>query len=135
MNVIKTALSFLPENSATVIVTYDMSIEESKYDSQMGTLIFGTQLCGEEWKNTAIVAEEVAHAYQDSESYWAMRLCQWRILPGIFQFFVERDAKKRALEIVEEKSDLFDKQYLLRSKLRMYYEDTLKEYRKKSFGI
>lgn len=132
MDVIKTALSMMGDNQQHLIVTYDIDIEQSDYDSKMSVIRLGTRAKGD-YRDYAIIAEEVAHANQDAEGYWAMRLAKLGLFSSIFQYIVERDAKKRAKEILLKKRPLSI--FMINLEVDLYYKETLKLYRKKVFGI
>ena len=130
MNVIEIAQKLMG-NANYPIVTYDIDISESDYDSKSGVIRLGTML-KDDYRDYAIIAEEIAHAEQDKDGYWAMRLAQWRILPGIAWFFVERDAKERAMNLLWLSETCLVKEL---TSIDVYYKATLKDYRKQTFGI
>ncbi len=129
MDVAKIALELMGDNYYP-LVTYDIDIEDSDYDSKQGVIRLGRR-CKDDYRDYAIIAEEVCHAIQDREGYWAMRLAKIGIFSKVWQYFAEKDAKKMALELLwmSEKLLVFELE-----KVEIYYKESLKKYRKEIFG-
>jgi hypothetical protein len=126
------AKRLLGDIQTVIIATYPINIEQSEYDSANRLLKIGT-IAKNDFRDEAIIAHEVAHVLQDNSHYWALRLCQWGILPPIFQYVVEKNASKRALDLLWKTCGNGDDPYLPYLEVKDYFDTLLLLYRKKIF--